>query len=232
MQGTVGDFFNLRQLNTVYQDEGHFPVRDALIKAYADIIRTYDIDGFRIDTLKFLAGDTPLVFGNAMREVALTLGKRNFFTFGEIYDSEDTISRFIGRLTSLPGEDPSVIGVDAALDYPLFYALPLVAKGLAPPSSLSDMYEHRIAVQDGLLSSHGEASRYYVTFLDNHDQPNRFYYDDGREPTTTRCRSAWPYFSFRPASPASTTEPRPGSTDPVATNRSERRSGGIPTPSR
>lgn len=69
-----------------------------------------------------------------MREVALTLGKRNFFTFGEVYDSEDTISRFIGRLTSMPGDDPSVIGIDAALDYPLFYVLPGVAKGLIPPS--------------------------------------------------------------------------------------------------
>jgi glycosidase len=115
-----------------------------------------------------------------MREAALALGKRNFFTFGEVYDSEDTISRFIGRLTSMPGDDPSVMGIDAALDYPLFYLLPDVAKGLAAPSNLSDMYNHRIAVQDGLLSSHGEASRYYVTFLDNHDQPNRFHYDDGK----------------------------------------------------
>jgi len=179
-QDTVGDFYDLKQLNTVYQDGDRFPVRDALITAYAEIIRTFDIDGFRVDTLKYLAGNTPLVFGNAMREVALTLGKRNFFTFGEVYDSEDTISRFIGRPTSTPGDDPSVIGIDAALDYPLFYVLPGVAKGLAPPSNLSDMYSHRIAVQDGLLSSHGEASRYYVSFLDNHDQPNRFYYDDGK----------------------------------------------------
>jgi glycosidase len=101
-QDTVGDFDDLRQLNTVYQDGDQFPVRNALITAYADIIRTYDIDGFRIDTLKYLAGDTPLVFGNAMREVALTLGKRNFFTFGEVYDSEDTISRFIGRSRACP----------------------------------------------------------------------------------------------------------------------------------
>lgn len=179
-QDTIGDFDDLRQLNTVYQDGDRFRVRDALITAYADIIRTFDIDGFRVDTLKYLAGDTPLVFGNAMREVALTLGKRNFFTFGEVYDSEDTISRFIGRRTSMPGDDPSVIGIDAALDYPLFYVLPDVAKGLIAPSSLSSMYSHRLAVQDGLLSSHGEASRYYVSFLDNHDQTSRFYYDDGQ----------------------------------------------------
>jgi glycosidase len=28
------------------------------------------------------------------------------------------------------------------------------------------------------VSSHGEASRYFVTFIDNHDQTNRFYYFD------------------------------------------------------
>jgi len=227
---TVGDFFDLKQLNTVYQDGDHFPVRDALITAYADIIRTYDIDGFRVDTLKYLAGNTPLVFGNAMREVALTLGKRNFFTFGEVYDSEDTVSRFIGRLTSMPGDDPSVIGIDAALDYPLFYVLPGVAKGLAPPSSLSDMYNHRIAVQDGLLSSHGEASRYYVSFSITTTK--------ARGSTTRitgllthKCRSRSRYCSSRPGSRASTTAPRRGSTAPVATSRSARRCGEIPTPS-
>jgi glycosidase len=57
-QDTVGDFFDLKQMNTVYQDGSHYPVRDALIAAYADVIRTYDVDGFRIDTLKYLAGNT------------------------------------------------------------------------------------------------------------------------------------------------------------------------------
>lgn len=40
-QGTVGDFYGFKQLNTVCQDGGRFPVRDALIAAYAEIIRQW-----------------------------------------------------------------------------------------------------------------------------------------------------------------------------------------------
>jgi hypothetical protein len=46
----------------------------------------FDIDGYRIDTVKYVDPDRVEQFGNAMREFALSIGKRNFFTFGEIYD--------------------------------------------------------------------------------------------------------------------------------------------------
>ena len=44
------------------------------------------------------------------------------------------------------------------------------------------MFQHRKNVQRGLLSSHGEASSYFVTFLDNHDMHARFYFSDPGEP--------------------------------------------------
>ena len=55
-------------------------------------IARFDIDGFRIDTLRYLKGGLALTFGNAMREYALSIGKKNFFTFGEVWtaNSEDT----------------------------------------------------------------------------------------------------------------------------------------------
>ena len=46
------------------------------------MIAKFDIDGFRIDTLKYLDDEFALTFGNAMREFALSIGKKNFFTFG------------------------------------------------------------------------------------------------------------------------------------------------------
>jgi len=79
-------------------------VRNALVRAYQYAIAAFDVDGFRIDTLKFIEPDFALVFGNAMREYALSIGKRNFFTFGEVYDSEEQIARFIGRPTSVDGD--------------------------------------------------------------------------------------------------------------------------------
>lgn len=76
-----------------------FPVRNALILAYQYAIARYDVDGFRIDTLKFIERDFAQTFGNAMREYALSIGKKNFFSFGEVFDGEERIAQFIGRNT-------------------------------------------------------------------------------------------------------------------------------------
>ncbi len=167
---TVGDFASLKQLLTADRNLGQI-----LITCYQYLIAKFDIDGFRIDTLKFLDPEFALTFGNAMREFALSIGKKNFFTFGEVYDNEERIAEFIGRGVAADGD---VVGVDAALDFPLFFLLPGVVKGFVPPSTLAAMYQHRKDVERGVVSSHGEASRYFVTFLDNHDQHARFRFDD------------------------------------------------------
>ena len=167
---TVGDFQSLKQLLTADAALGQ-----VLIACYQWLIARFDVDGFRIDTLKYLDPAFALTFGNAMREFALTIGKRNFFTFGEVYDDERRIAQFIGRGSAADGD---VVGVDAALDFPLFFVLPGVVKGFAPPSALVDMYRTRKEIERGVVSSHGEASRYFVTFLDNHDQHARFRYGD------------------------------------------------------
>ena len=164
---TVGDFPPFKQLSTWESD-----VQKYLIRAYQYVIARYDIDGFRIDTLRYLKGGLPQLFGNSMREFALSIGKKNFFTFGEVLDgSEETdIARFIGRNTSDAGD---TVGVDAALDYPLFNNLVPVVKGALPPQSLVSMYQFRKQIEQDILSSHGDATRYFVTFLDNHDNHAR-----------------------------------------------------------
>lgn len=177
-----GDFFTLKEIITDYQAPGSrgFPVRDVLISSYQYVIAKYDIDGFRIDTLKYVEPEFARVFGNAIREYALSLGKKNFFTFGEVYDDENKIAGYIGR--NACSDDGDLVGVDAALDFPLFYKLPEVAKGFAAPQELVALYEYRKQVEKGILSSHGEASKFFVTFLDNHDQYRRFYYSGGADP--------------------------------------------------
>ena len=179
-----GDFASLKELITgltaTNPEEGfHFPVRNILIRSYQYLIAKYDVDGFRIDTLKYIEPEFAQVFGNAMREFALSIGKKNFFTFGEVYDNEEQIARFIGRQT---GQGGDLVGVDAALDFPLFYKLPAVAKGLLSPAEVVGIFEHRKQVQKDLISSHGEAGRYFVTFLDNHDQRQRFFFSPAESP--------------------------------------------------
>jgi glycosidase len=167
----AGDFESLKEFVTGLQDGPIFPVRNALILAYQYAIARYDVDGFRIDTLKYIERDFAQTFGNAMREYALSIGKKNFFTYGEVFDGEDKIAQFIGRNTR---DQSDLVGIDAALDFPLFFHLPSVAKGFAPPTDVIDVYRQRKAVERDVLSSHGEASRFFVTFLDNHDMKERF----------------------------------------------------------
>jgi glycosidase len=130
------------------------------------------VDGFRIDTLKFISPDFERIFANAMREFAVSAGMKNFFTFGEIFDNETTIAQFVGRNTSAPG---AVVGVDVALDYPLFFKLPNVPKGLSgTPFDVANVFETRKRIEQDIITSHGEAGKFFVTFLDNHDQSQRF----------------------------------------------------------
>lgn len=181
---TTGDFASLKQWRTDDPEVQHF-----LIRAHQYLIARYDVDGFRIDTLRYLKNNLAQLFGNSIREYALTLGKKNFFTFGEVLDAtaEEDIAKFIGRNTTTGSGINSPVGVDAALDYPLFNTFVPVAKGAHPPNELVDMYHLRKQAEQYILSSHGDASRYFVTFLDNHDMKKRFlwvepgnehYYDD------------------------------------------------------
>ncbi|WP_025413088.1 alpha-amylase family glycosyl hydrolase [Gemmatirosa kalamazoonensis] len=172
---TIGDFGSLKQLVT--SDPA---VADALIRAHQYVIARWDVDGFRVDTLKYLDREFARTFGNAMREFALGAGKKNFFTFGEVYDDEAQIARFVGRNTR--DANAEIVGVDAALDFPLFFKLPAVLKGMLPPSEIAGVYQRRKAVEREVVSSHGEATRFFVTFLDNHDQHERFRFEAADDP--------------------------------------------------
>jgi glycosidase len=176
-----GDFGQQRQLvveydatpdsqATIRTKYGRRPVLNILIHAYQYLIAKFDFDGFRIDTAKHISAEAIEAFGNSIREFAQTLGKRNFFTFGEIYDSEEAINRFVGRHSP----DKTGFGIDAALDYPLFFKVPDIVKCLRDVAELPGIFERRKQVEETLISSHGEAGQYFVTFLDNHDQSQRF----------------------------------------------------------
>lgn len=177
-----GDFESLKELVTDAKVGSQFgvalPVRNTLIRAYQYLIAKFDIDGFRIDTLKFIEADFARVFGNAMREFALSIGKKNFLTFGEVFDNEEKIARFIGRNAAAVDEP---IGVDAALDFPLFFRLPGVIKGFTAPTEIEALCRHRKEVQRGLITSHGEASSHFVAFLDNHDMRERVYFSEAAQ---------------------------------------------------
>ena len=172
---TFGDFASLKQMRTEDAD-----VQRALVEIYLYVIARWDVDGFRIDTLRYLHGGLPRIFGSMVREFAETVGKKNFFTFGEVFDAqaEQDIANFIGRRVT---DSDDMVGVDAALDYPLYFVLSSIIKGFDDPSRLLAMADQRRRTEEGVISSHGDATRYFVTFLDNHDVKQRLRYvaDDG-----------------------------------------------------
>ena len=141
---TIGDFGPLKELVTEYQIPRTiiYPVRNHLIRTYKYLMAKFDIDGFRIDSLQYLESDFACVFGDIMREYALAIGKKNFFTFGEVWqdDDKDKIAGFIARNT-LKSQD--FVGVDAAIDLPLRQRLVKVCKGFAPPADLANHFDRR-----------------------------------------------------------------------------------------
>src|SRR5580658_1252441 len=179
-----GDFGAMRQLVAEYLTVspaqqpirdlyGQTPVIDILIRIYAYMIAAFDIDAFRIDTVMYVEPAMVQSFGNAIREFALSIGKRNFFLFGEIDDANySVVDQFVGRNTT--DDNGKGLGIDAALDYPLFDQLPSIIKQFSDVANIRQLFKDRKNAEQGLITSHGEAGKYFVGFLDNHDQYQRF----------------------------------------------------------
>jgi len=165
-QAINGDFLSLKELEITESD-----VLDALIKVYKYWISITDVDGFRVDTVKHMESSATAIFCNALREYAKRIGKHNFFIFGEIVGDDPTIQRYIGRNSRIPGTNERFPSLDAALDFPLYFVLEEIIKGFLSPSHLRERYERFKT----LYADHGEAGRYFVTFVDNHDQMSRPY---------------------------------------------------------
>jgi len=146
-----------------------------LIKAHCYWIREADIDGFRVDAVKHLGPVACSRFASMIREYAYSLGKRRFFLFGELADSDDGLyDRYIGPNTSQQdGNNTVFFGIDSLLDFRLadgiyqqgIPQLRAILRGQAGPESLFA----RLESQRLRAVNRGELGRYLVTFIDNHD---------------------------------------------------------------
>jgi len=166
-----GDFFDLKDFNNS-EDQYGLELQELMIKAHCYWLREADIDGFRMDAVKHIGSLASARFASAIREYAYRLGKRQFFLFGELVAGDDAVDRFVGPNTSTQTGDKTVFfGLTSVLDFPLYFVLPSVIKGLLPPQKLFDRYE---AQRERALSQ-GELGRYLVTFVDNHDQISQDY---------------------------------------------------------
>lgn len=145
---------------------------DILIRAHCYWIREADIDGFRVDAVKHMGGLACSRFSSMVREYAYSLGKRDFFLFGEAASPDDALyDRYLGPNTSASDDRTVFYGITSLLDFRLAEGpaggpgLRDVIKGFAPPAVLFD----RLEAQRNRAVSRGELGRYLVTFVDNHD---------------------------------------------------------------
>ena len=172
-----GDFFHLKAFKNDESKEA-LSVQKLLIAIHCYWIRELDIDGFRLDAVKHMGEAAISRFSSYIREYAYSLGKRNFFLFGELVGADAMANQYIGPKTLTPSDKNVYYGLNSVLDFQLYYVLEGVIKGKDSPRKLIERYD---ALQKNALNR-GESGEFLVTFLDNHDQvgqelKHRFGYD-------------------------------------------------------
>jgi glycosidase len=145
----MGDFFGLDDLFTEQPR-----VADGLAQVYADWIRRYKVDGFRIDTARHV---NPAFFRRwvpKIRAAARQAGLRDFELFGEVFDANAiNLSAFV-RERGLPN----------VLDFALQDAVASYASGQSGPRGIVS----RLTDDDYFQGANGIAHT-PPTFLGNHD---------------------------------------------------------------
>ncbi|MFJ5706960.1 pullulanase-type alpha-1,6-glucosidase [Streptomyces sp. NPDC093105] len=144
-----GDFVGLDDLWTERPE-----VVEGMKRIYETWVRDFDIDGFRIDTVKHVDLDFWTQWATALDAYAKKQGREDFFMFGEVYSADTTVTApYVtrGRL-------------DATLDFPFQDA----ARAFASQGAGADRLARVFA--DDFRYTTDKANAYeQVTFLGNHD---------------------------------------------------------------
>jgi alpha-amylase len=144
-----GDFFGLDDLFTE-----HPRVVRGMIDIYKQWIRDMGIDGFRIDTMKHVNDEFWQAFAPEVLDYARRQGKREFFMFGEVFD---TTKSFTSHFTT---HDK----VQAVIDFPFQAA----AQNFAARSTAASELREFFAGDDWYTDA--DSNVYQLpTFLGNHD---------------------------------------------------------------
>src|SRR5690606_5396370 len=136
-----GDFYHLKAFRNDNSPEARY-VQDILTLIHCYWIREADIDGFRLDAVKHMGEEVTSLFCSHVREYAYTLGKKNFFLFGELVGPDELYNKYIGPKTAVEVEDKAIYyGLNSVLDFPLYHVLSDVIRGVTTPEKLIDRYE-------------------------------------------------------------------------------------------
>ncbi len=156
---TQGDFVGLDDLMT----ENPRVVR-GFIDIYGNWIDKYGVDGFRIDTARFVNPEFWQAFVPAMRARAAAKGIPNFHIFGENIDSE-YVAQALQAVRTRVDKQPSV------LDFAFAITVRQVLAGSAGTDILARLFE-----EDALYEGGADAALQLPTFVSNHDTGRFAYY--------------------------------------------------------
>ena len=161
-----GDFYSLKAFKNDESREALY-VQKILTAIHCYWIKELDIDGFRLDAVKHMGVLSISRFCSYVREYAYSLGKKNFFLFGELVGSDAMCNNYLGPKTLTTYNDQNIYyGLNSVLDFQLHFLLEGVIKGKDSPGKLIERYAE---LQKNALDR-GEYGEFLVTFIDNHDQ--------------------------------------------------------------
>ncbi|MFF0748431.1 pullulanase-type alpha-1,6-glucosidase [Streptomyces sp. NPDC004267] len=144
-----GDFVGLDDLWTERPE-----VVEGMKRIYETWVRDFDVDGFRIDTVKHVDLDFWTQWATALDAYAKKRGRPDFFMFGEVYSADPAVTApYVtrGRL-------------DATLDFPFQDAARAYASQGAGADRLAKVF-----AEDYRYTTDKANAYEQVTFLGNHD---------------------------------------------------------------
>ncbi|MDJ1114352.1 pullulanase-type alpha-1,6-glucosidase [Microbacterium dauci] len=165
---TYGDFSGLDDLMTEHPD-----VVSGFVEVYQDWI-DLGIDGFRIDTAKHVNFEFWEQWTSEVREYAASVGKDDFFMFGEVYDADPALLAPYVRDSDM----------NSVLDFGFQAAATSFAKG-GNVSTLARLFEG-----DDRYTTPDSSATALPTFLGNHDMGRIGYFLDGADDALQRDRLA------------------------------------------
>jgi glycosidase len=182
----LGELVGLDDFKTERAD-----VRTTLTQIFKDWITRTDADGFRIDTVKHVDMDFWQYWSPEIRAHAASLGKANFFQFGEVWDGN---SAFVGSYTGTQAGGP--FALDSVIDYPMYYRTnDVFARQTAGARSIMDYYGWQSFDYDPAALGR------LVTNLDNHDNV-RFLHGSLANGNRGRLRAALAFQLLSPGVPS------------------------------